>query len=272
MPFIVVVIYTAAGGINFHLGNNGAARAHRSMTSNHFRFTPTQMHDDALLYVEEAVGHRPTRDEISQFFIRMVIREVTDHPAESAVHYANKARWFFLPSEIPSSASLAIDRQFQPLLPLAFMPTWIIAALGAGGLWLLRRRMDLLLGPGGLVVAHVVVLTAVFPLSHYRSPAVPALAVLAGCGVSAACSAWVLGGRRSLIAPSASAVFCAAAGAAPPDPDPLVLRDGSSMAIHYRDAGDYVKSEQWARWTIAHWKVQWPDENEPTLMTRSVST
>ena len=256
-------LYTAAGGINLHLGNNALARTRRSMTSTHFRFTPTQMHDDALQYVEEAVGHEPTRDEISQFFVRMVIREITDHPFDSAIHYVNKARWFFLPAEIPSSASLAVDRKFQPMLPIAFLPTFVIAALAAGGLWLLRSRRDLLFAPGGLVLAHVAVLTAVFPLSHYRSPAVPAMAVIAGCGISAGCAMWVAGERRRLVAPVAITLLCAGAGAAPPVPDPLVLRDGSSLAIHYRDAGDFEKSEEWARWTIRQWLIQWPEDKEP---------
>lgn len=258
-------LYTAASTINLHLGNNPVARAKRSMASPHFRFTPTQMHRDARVFVHEAIGHDPTREEVSRHFRQMVIREITNSPVESLVHYTHKFRWFFGPDELPSSASMFLDRQFDRALPLAWVPTWLIASLAMGGAWVLRRRRDILLGPGAVVLAHVVVLTAVFPLSHYRSPCVPALAILAGCGASAAAAAWTAGRRRDVVAPLALAAAFAVAGAVPPRPDPLTLRDGSSMAIHYRDENDFESAEKWVRWTLDRWAVQWPGEPEPAV-------
>jgi tetratricopeptide (TPR) repeat protein len=253
-------VWTAAGGANVHLGNNAKARADRTMASPDFRFGPETMHDDARRVVERSVGRRVTRGEVGSWFWRQATEEAFFRaPGESLVWYAQKARWFFGPTEVPSSASLAADRQFSPGLWAAFVPAWLLASLAAAGAWVWRRRPEVLLGPGALALAHWGMLTLVFPLSHYRAPAIPALAVLAAGAVTALWAAWsgrYLGAAATIVVVGAGA---AVAGALSPQPDPLAHRDQSVLAIVARDAGDFETAERYARAAIQARRRTWPD-------------
>jgi tetratricopeptide (TPR) repeat protein len=108
---------------------------------------------------------------------------------------------------------LAEDREAVRLLALAFVPTWLLVAVAAAAVVAAGdRRRDLLLGPGAIVLAHVVACVLVFPLSRYRSPAIPALSVMAGVAVASA----LRSGRRVRIGMAAVAVGVAVLGAVPP--------------------------------------------------------
>jgi 4-amino-4-deoxy-L-arabinose transferase-like glycosyltransferase len=257
------VPWTAAGGINLHLGNNPQARVFGSMVSPLFRFSPALMHDEARSHVRTVTGTDPTRGEVGDWFRDATLREIRAHPGESLVHYVNKARWFLGPDEVPSSASYHSDRKFQPWLALAFVPTWAVAALAAAGLWLGRKDRDLLLGPGAIVLAHVVVLTAVFPLSHYRSPAIPALAVLGGVGAASLRAAWGRGDLRSVAGGAAAFGVAVFLGALPPRPDPMRARDEAVLAIHFQNARDFVRAEEHGRAAIDVYREDWPGATEP---------
>jgi 4-amino-4-deoxy-L-arabinose transferase-like glycosyltransferase len=180
------VVFTAANGQNLYLGNNAAARRTRGMFTDEFRFAPREMHEDAKLRIGHELGREPTRSEVSDRFSAMARAEFAARPGESIAWYAQKARWFFSPAEPASSADIDWDLRQTPILQIAFVPTFLLAALAAAGIVVLWKRRDLVLGPGGLVFAHLVACTLTFPLSHYRAPAVPAMAVLAGCAVAAA--------------------------------------------------------------------------------------
>ncbi|MCE9635241.1 MAG: hypothetical protein K8T90_05985 [Planctomycetes bacterium] len=252
-------VWTAAGGINAHLGNNPVARADRTMASSDFRFAPETMHDDARRHVEQSMGRRVSRTEVGSWYWRTTLDEVLFRdPAASLTFYAQKARWFFGPIEVPSSASHSLDVGFSPWLRLAFVPTWLTASLALAGAWAWRRRADVLLGPGAIAFAHLAMLTLVFPLSHYRAPAIPALAVLAGGAVTAAWGAW-RGGRRGAAGVIVGvAAATAVAAALPPGPDPLRARDETTLAILERDRGDYDAAERHARAAIDERRAMWP--------------
>src|SRR6185436_19089593 len=101
---------------------------------------------------------------------------------------------------------LETDRALVTRLSLAFVPTWLLAASAVAGAVVARGRRELLLGPGALVAAHVVACSLAFPLSHYRGPAVPAMAVLAGCGVASAMDGLRAGrGRAAAVAATTAA-------------------------------------------------------------------
>lgn len=256
-------VWTAAGGINLYLGNNPQARTFRSMVSPVFQFSPTLMHDDARTYVTKLTGRRPTRGEVGDWFRDAALREIANHPGDSIAHYLNKARWYLGPVEVPSSASYRSDRRFQGLLPLAFVPTWAVAALAAAGLWLGRRNRDLLLGPGAIVAAHVVVLTAVFPLSHYRSPSIPALAVLASAGVVGLRDALRAADGRALVGGVVAAALAFALGRWPPGPDEMRARDEAVLALYHQNRGDFVRAEEHGRAAISVYREEWPGATEP---------
>jgi len=212
------VVFTAANGQNLHLGNNPAARRLRTMTTNEFVFDPQSMHEDAQFRVGVELGREPTRGEISDYYARRAWRELIDKPGESLAWYFHKTRWFFSSLETGSTADYDFDVGLAPLLRLGFVPTWLLASMAVAGAAIGWKKRGLLAGPGALVLAHVAACTLSFPLSHYRSPAVPAMAVLAGVAVAAA----VEGLRASNARPLATTIvvtgFVAALGALEPQP------------------------------------------------------
>jgi hypothetical protein len=256
------LVYTGASGLNAHLGNNVDARKFRTMVSPYVRFNPETMHDDARRYVYQQTGRDPTPSETSSYFTHMTVEEFIRSPGESAAYYANKVRWFFTPSEVPSSASLANDLRFAPLLRLAFMPTWLVASAALVGAVLHRRRRDVMCGPGALALAHLAVLTLVFPLSHYRSPVVPALAVLAGGAVHAAVVAWGDGARRRVVAIGAGVLVVAAVGACPPQPDPGREADEMLLSLDARDREEWDAALDHVNRSIAAFHAEFPDEGD----------
>ncbi len=255
------VVYTAASGANIYLGNGPAARTYRTMSSGgRFRFSPFDMHDDARRYMAPRLGIDATWSEISAAFTRDTVEDSVAHPAAALGFLAQKARWFLSPMEVPSSASLSVDRELVPLLRLAFVPTWLLAALGLLGLVVHGRRRDVLFGPGSLVLAHIAVLTLVFPLSHYRSPALPGLAVLAGGSVAWGVAAWRARRRALVIVAAAAALALAGLGALPPQPARQRHTGMFVLAACYRDAGRYDEAETWVRRADAEFRAAWPQE------------
>jgi 4-amino-4-deoxy-L-arabinose transferase-like glycosyltransferase len=208
------VVFTAADGLNLHLGNNAAARRVGGMASDEFRFGPLSMHDSARYRVAYEIHRRPTRSEVSAWFRDLALREFAAAPGASVAWCATKLRWFAAPAELASSYVLEEDRKRDSLLWLAFVPTWLLVALAAAAPFATTtKRAELLLGPGALVLAHVAACTIVYPLSHYRSGVVPAPAVMGGVGVAAALRPDR--GRRGVAALVVAAAV-AAAGALPP--------------------------------------------------------
>jgi MYXO-CTERM domain-containing protein len=256
------IVYTSASGINLEIGNNPLSRKFRTMVSPLTRFEPIEMHREARQVVAAALRREPTFSEVSGHFSGRAVDEFFREPAASAAFYAQKARWFASPVEVPSSASLATDLRFTPLLRLAFVPTWLLAAAGLVGLVVHRRRREVVCGPGALVLAHVAVLTLVFPLSHYRSPAIPALAVLAGGAVHAAVLAWRAGARRTTWAIVAGVAGVAAVGACPPQPARMREADALNLAINFRDRGEFDKALGFVHEAMDVFREDWPDEPE----------
>jgi hypothetical protein len=245
------VPYTTAAGLNIHLGNNSEARWLRGMNTNRVQFSPVAMHADARRVVAAATGRDPTPSETSSWFTKLAIDDFARAPAASTAFLAQKARWFFSPVEVPSTSSLAMDLRFSPALHAAFVPTWLVAALAAVGAFVHRRRRDVVCGAVAMALAHVVVLTLVFPLSHYRSPAVPALAVLAGGAVEAGVAAWRAGERRRVGLLAGGAFAVAAVGACPPQPNPLTSGDLYILGLGARDEGRWDDAESWLRESAA---------------------
>jgi 4-amino-4-deoxy-L-arabinose transferase-like glycosyltransferase len=210
------VVFTAANGQNLHLGNNPSARRLMAMATDEFRFGPVVMHEDAKYRVAYELRREPSRAEVSSWFADRALDDFRAAPGASLAWYGTKLRWFAGPAELASSDEMAADRQRVPLSALAFVPTWLLVALAAGSVVAAARRDDLLLGPGAVVAAHVLACTLVYPLAHYRSPAVPALAVMAGVGVSQAVAA--VRARRTAVLSGSLVVAAGVAvlGALPP--------------------------------------------------------
>ncbi len=212
------VVFTAANGLNLHLGQNPLARRTRAMMSDDFRFGPVEMHTDAKYRVALDLGREPSRSEVSAWYRRAAWDDVNAHPGAALRFFGAKLIWFLSPAEPPSSADLVVDRERVPLLYIAFVPTWLLAALWLA-LWR-RRDQRLLLGVTALVVAHAVAAALAFPLSHYRAPAIPALAVAVAVG-----GVRLLGatGRSRALALAALVLVAAVAWAVPEPGNPRAV-------------------------------------------------
>jgi tetratricopeptide (TPR) repeat protein len=256
------IVYTSASGLNLEIGNNPLSRKFRTMVSPLTHFEPVEMHRDARDLVARELRREPTYSEVSTWFTGRAVEEFVRAPAASLAFCAQKARWFWSPAEVPSSASLATDLRFAPLLRLAFVPTWFVAAAALVGLIVHRRRRDVVCGPGAMFVAHVAVLTLVFPLSHYRSPAIPALAVLAGGSVHAAIEAWRAGARRTTWTIVTGVVAVVVAGALPPQPARLREADAMNLAISSRDSRKWDDAVAYVREAMDVFREDWPGEPE----------
>ena len=241
------VVYTAANGQNLHLGNNPAGRRVRQMFTEDFRFSPREMHEDGRYRVGWELKREPARAEISSWFAARAWDELKENPGASVVWYGHKARWFLSPQEPASSADLDFDRGFAPLLGAAFVPTWLLAAFAVSAAFVAARRREALLGAGALVVSHGIACTLSFPLEHYRSPAIPAMAVLAGCAVAAGWDGLRRGMRRPALVTLAAAGVAAAAGALPPQPAYLRENLFVNQAVADADARRFDAAERLAR-------------------------
>ncbi len=262
-------VYTAASGANVFLGNNADARRYRTMcASGRFRFNPGEMHHDIRRHLAPRLGEDASWGRISATLTSDAIDEMLRQPAAAAGFLVDKARWFASPVEVPSSGNLDVDRELAPLLRAACVPTWLLVAVGLAGLVLHARRRDVLCGPGALVLAHVAVLTLVFPLSHYRSPAVPALAVLAGGAVHhvlvAADGRWMRAGVALALTGVAALV-----GMLPPQPAPMLHTGLVNLANTYHalaaESGaraDHDAAESYARRALDRFRTEYPGEPE----------
>jgi 4-amino-4-deoxy-L-arabinose transferase-like glycosyltransferase len=242
------VVFTAANGQNLHLGNNPAARRVGAMMTDEFTFGPVAMHQEARYRVAYETHKRPTSSEISAWFTRRAIDDFKAAPGESLAWCWTKLRWFASPDELSSSYTFDGDRDATPFLKFAFVPTWTLVAAAAAALVASRRRTALLLGPGAVVLAHVAACTIAFPLSHYRSPAVPALAVMAGVAAVDVVLAFRDGRRNTATIALVVAVLVAVVGALPPQsrnyPPSALLAD---KAVEQLDRKDYAAADDLAR-------------------------
>lgn len=254
------VVFTTASGLNLLIGNNPQSRHYRSMVNPIGSFEPQRMHVDARAYVVERQGGDPSASQVSSYFTGLAFDELMRQPGDSLAFYAQKVRWFASPAEVPSTASLATDLRFAPILRVAFVPTWFLVAAGLVGLVLHRRRRDVVCGPGALVLAHVFVLTLVFPISHYRSPAIPALAVLAGGAVEAALAAWRTRARARTWTIAGAVAAVAVVGALPPQPDSGRHADAMLLAFDARDRGRLDEAIAYSEDARAAFHEEFPDE------------
>ena len=262
------IVYTAAGGINAYFGNNPEAREHRGMSSTLVRFDPVQMHEDGAKIVAAEIGREPTRGEVSSWFWRKALDEFAGNPAASAAYLVHKARWFFGAPEVPSSASYVVDRLYSPGLGAAFVPTWVVASLAVAGLLAHRRRIDVLFGAGALVFAHWALLTLVFPLSHYRAPAIPAMAVLAGGAVAATLDRLREGRRGAALAIVGVAAGAVLVGVAPPRLGYRPSLDEVHLAGRDIKAQRFESAERRARSALAAAERDGDDESGVAIAQR----
>src|SRR5205823_2134333 len=116
-------------------------------------------------------------------------------------------------------------------------------------------------GAGSIALAHWAMLTLVFPLSHYRAPAIPALAILAAGAIAAVLQAEA--GRRAVIAAAIACIAAATAviGAVSPQPGAQRMNVQLGIGGAALRAGDYAEAEMRARAAIDAIRADWGIED-----------
>ena len=179
---------TAHGGINFYMGNHpGAPGWFSSPPGVEAHITPEGPQgnlEGPRRAAEAALGRALTASEVSGYWFRKGLAFMADHPGEALRVTLRKVRLFFSGYEVPLNTNFYYQRRYSPLLRLPIGDLWALFPLALAGMCLAarqaRRHALLYLFLAGYAVGVVLFHVS----SRYRMPAVPVLALFAGCAVS----------------------------------------------------------------------------------------
>jgi pentatricopeptide repeat protein len=200
---------SANGGITFYQGNNPNALGVFSAPPG-FSGRIFAQREESRKLAEAETGRRMRDGEVSSFWFRKGIAFLAGNPLRSARLLSSKLLLALANDNQPLEYNERLDEnRFRWLWPLPFAVILALAAIRIHA----RRESR----PSGraehpilmLLLVEAVTLLAFYVSGRYRLPAVPALAVVAGCG-----AAWLAGrlagGVRRAMAPAATAALVAA--------------------------------------------------------------
>jgi tetratricopeptide (TPR) repeat protein len=177
---------TSQLGANFYIGNHpGALGTYAPLVTAHGSAADEQQ--DATRLAEQALGRQLTPGEVSRFWTKRALRFVITHPLDWLRQLARKFALTFNAAEVADTESQEIYAEWSSLLralqPFNF---GVVLALGAAGMYLIRRSGTRLSIFYSLVAAYAVSVIAFYVFARYRFPLVPLLLVLVAGGVAPA--------------------------------------------------------------------------------------
>jgi len=176
-------LISSQAGITFFHGNNPKAHGLFSSAGAIIGNPVTQPSDQRRI-AEQASGRSLTQSEVSRYWFGRGLSHLTDDPVRGAGLIARKLGYWLASDEVPVDYSLPAERELTPALRLAPVPFGLILAFAFLGLrsprWREPPRVLLYL----FTLANLSSILIFYFASRYRLPAVPTLAVLAGCGVA----------------------------------------------------------------------------------------
>lgn len=200
------VLVSANGGMTFFQGNNAENESGLLTVIKKFEVDGSATEQRALetRAAEEAAGRTLRPSEVSSFWTRQALSYIASDPVDWLRLEGQKLFRYVTGYEYADNYSYYIEQSRVWPLRLAAVPVGLILALAVGACVLLGLRPGRLdatdsTRPG--VAFRIVLLTAAFGLvgclafyvsSRYRMESAPALAVLAGVGISH----WIDGNRR----------------------------------------------------------------------------
>ena len=242
------ILTTAHGGQNFYTGNNPANRTGAYEYVPFVRPEPQFEQNDFHAEAEARTGRRMTSREVSTFWFGAGLRHIAERPGWAARLFLKKLVLFWSDFEMPDAWDMYFLARYSPVLRLPLLGMGLLlplAVLGAAAGFRRRREIRLLTGFALVYSASVI---AFFIFSRYRLHVVPALTVLAACGV-----VWAVDVARARDARRAAAGALAACGVAAfsflasrsfdvgPREDP---QSAISLAWLYRERGEYRAAER----------------------------
>jgi 4-amino-4-deoxy-L-arabinose transferase-like glycosyltransferase len=179
------------GGLNFYLGNRQGAEI--SFSSGGEELGDGKLFTDpggmtaasAAVFVRERGRPPVSGAELERFWIGKGVGEILADPAGWLLLEAGKLRGLLSNFEYGVNSSYSAEKEIVTSLRLFVIPFWVLAALGAAGLFLrgcpVGGREPPSRLPLYLVLAAVALSSLVFfTYSRFRLPAVPVLALLGG--------------------------------------------------------------------------------------------
>ncbi len=176
------VVTTASGGMNFFIGNGpGASGTNRALPF--IRRTPQFEITDFEAEAGRRLGRPVTPAESSRFWFREGLRELAERPGWAVKLWATKALLAVNAEEVPDNYSFRCARdELMPSLWVGFIDFGVLVGLAIAGCALLSDRRARWLAVFAAGFASTLVIF--FVLARYRVPLLPALAALAGHGLS----------------------------------------------------------------------------------------
>jgi tetratricopeptide (TPR) repeat protein len=176
-------LISSQAGITFFHGNNpdayGLFASGGAISGN-----PLTQSADQRRIAEQAAGRPLTQSEVGRYWFGRGIEHLASDPIGAAGLFARKLGYWLSSDEVPVGYSLPAERELTPALRLAPVPFGLILAFAFLGLrssrWRDPPRVLLYL----FALANLSSVLVFYFASRYRVPAVPILAVLAGCGVA----------------------------------------------------------------------------------------
>ena len=234
------VLTTSMTGQNFYQGNNptNPDGAYHPLPF----VRPQSLHepDDFQAEAERRAGHALTVNGTSAFWLRETFRHLVASPGFAARAVLGKLGLFWSDVEIPDTWDMRFVARHAPVLRLPLVPFFLIVALFAIGVVPASRS-----GDGRIVIgyvgAYLLSILAFFVLSRYRLHAVPALAAVAGAGITWGAERLRARAWRSLAVPGACAVAVGAFSALSfPSYRVESPNNHALLAELYQERGDYA--------------------------------
>lgn len=171
---------TVSGGLNLYIGNNPAARGVYSEPPGLF----LERDFTGASSASRMSGQRLDAAQASRYFASLAWRYVREQPGDALALLLRKAGHLITPHEVPQIESVEELREqhtaFRIVTPVGFALLFPLALLGA----IRARRQPAAALASAAFVAGAVTHLLFFSTGRYRAAMLPALAVLAGCGVA----------------------------------------------------------------------------------------
>ena len=186
------------------------------------------------------LGHPVSAIEASSYWLHQGLRFIREQPGRFAMLICKKAVWTLHNRESGCSYNVNFEKQLVPTLRFLVMPFAAFVGLGLYGF--IRDRRNGRDPNAELLMIQVVAIFAgliVFSVSsRYRTPAVPALAILSGFGIVQIVQSVRAARVRALVLPAGCiAAACLISLVRYPFP-PVTASDPGNLGVAYMAAGD----------------------------------
>ncbi len=177
------ILIASQGGVNFYIGNNPHSNGYTAIVPG-TRPTWWGGFEDTHRIAEQALGHKPTEREVSDYWYGKAFEWIWAEPGAWLGHMLKKLRLFWSPAEIPNNQPIWFFAKLG-WVPVLFC--WVgfpvIACLGLAGMVVVLRQWRTWFLPVVFLVIYMGTVVAFFCPARYRLPIVPVLILSAAAGI-----------------------------------------------------------------------------------------